>query len=561
MLREYQQKASDLAFDAYMNNALPSVVTAYTAAGKSHIIADLARRVHSHSGKRVLSLQPSKELVQQNYNKFLTTGNPASIFCGSITKDTRHPVVFATPQSVVKSLDKFKHNIALVIHDECHRTTPTHQRITGNVDAVEIGLTATPYRLGSGYIYAYDCNNNPMCDLAINPHYNKELINISGRYLLDNGYITPFVFDPAPESYDTSLLQLQANGRYSDADIDRAFHGHGRLTSKIVADIVERSMGRKKVLIFAATLQHCKEVLASLPPQISAIVDSKTKGRNEIIKEFQAGRLKYLVNKDILTTGFDDPEIDHIAFLRLSESVSLIQQMAGRGGRLHPDKKDCLISDYAGNIERHCPDGDIYNPAIDPSGIGKAKKIIDVECPKCHIVNHFRRRSDDNAPSNEFGYLIDLDGNPIKSEYGDIPSHFGRKCQAEQGCDYRWTSKQCPSCGVDNDIAAKYCVKCKQEIVDPNEKLRLYRKNLDNVQIDPIVYIGWQKIQGAKNMFIKADVKTDMRTFVAYLFPYMSMYRVLEKTAATSLKTVTYQKKGKYFNIMAFNQKPYEATR
>ena len=64
----------------------------------------------------------------------------------------------------------------------------------------------------------------------------------------------------------------------------------------------------------------------------------------------------------MLTTGFDASHVDVIAILRATESVGLMQQIIGRGLRIDAGKKDCLVLDYAENIERHCPDGDVFNP-------------------------------------------------------------------------------------------------------------------------------------------------------------------------------------------------------
>lgn len=77
-----------------------------------------------------------------------------------------------------------------------------------------------------------------------------------------------------------------------------------------------------------------------------------------LIEDFKAQRFRYLVNVAVLTTGFDAPHVDLIAILRPTESVSLYQQIVGRGLRLAPGKTDCLILDYAGNPH------DLYAPEV-----------------------------------------------------------------------------------------------------------------------------------------------------------------------------------------------------
>lgn len=104
-------------------------------------------------------------------------------------------------------------------------------------------------------------------------------------------------------------------------------------------------------MIFAATVEHAKEVYGLLPKGEAALVSAGTPPaeRDALITAFKQQQLRYLVNVAVLTTGFDAPHVDLIAILRPTESVSLYQQIVGRGLRLSPGKEDCLILDYAGN--------------------------------------------------------------------------------------------------------------------------------------------------------------------------------------------------------------------
>ena len=78
MLRPYQQAACDAVMDFVRKLREPCLVEAATGSGKSHIIAHLAHEIHCISAKRILCLAPSAELVEQNYEKYLLTGNKAS---------------------------------------------------------------------------------------------------------------------------------------------------------------------------------------------------------------------------------------------------------------------------------------------------------------------------------------------------------------------------------------------------------------------------------------------------------------------------------------------------
>lgn len=595
-LRGYQVAAHNAAIDWVRNCTEPGLIKAATGAGKSFIVASLAEALHDMSGgKHVLALAPSAELVLQNQAKFRLTGRPASMFSASAgQKCLRHPVVFGTPMTVANRISRFGSRFCGVILDEAHGITPT---VRGIIDSMRdqnpnlrvIGMTATPHRLGDGYIYRLDEHGRPMADYACrNPYFSKLLSRIEARELIDAGFLTePIVGAINVESYDTSGLELNSRWQFDSGAIDRAFHGHGRKTAAIIADVVHQSQGRMGVMIFAATVQHAHECMASLPPGLSAVVTGTTgkAERARILAAFLSRKIKYLVSVGTLTTGFDAPHVDVIALLRRTESVGLLEQIIGRGLRQHPEKDHTLILDYAGNIEAHCPDGDLFAPDIRASRSTGGNEYITVECPDCRSVQNFSARPNDGGYSiDQHGYFVDLDNNPIMTDHGPMPAHYGRRCQnllAAGGgrliqCAYRWTAKQCVTCGNDNDIAARYCAECRAELVDPNEKLRADFKALKRdptrIQCDRIVALTWSTtLARSGRECIKADFVTDYRSFSVWYpcsdpgseRPPMRKTRLfLEATREGRIpETVTYRKNAEtgFYDTLAFDQPADEA--
>lgn len=580
-LRPYQQDAHDRIIDYVRSYIEPCIVEAATGAGKSHIIAAVAGTIHDLSGKRVLCLQPSAELVTQNREKYLATGEPASVFSASAGgRCTIHPVVFGTPGTVKNAISRFSGDFAMVVVDECHEITPTIKAI---IDAMRlynpklrvVGFTATPYRLGTGYIYRIDehgrANTDDNCR---DPYFAKKVFTIGAHELIVQGYLTPpRIGDISAGPYDTDGLALNTRGQFDAAAVDRAYHGHGRKTAAVVADVVVQSIERRCVILFAATIQHAEEVFASLPPELSVIITSKTTDRKRIIRAIKSGAVKYVVNVGVLTRGFDASHVDVVALLRLTESVSLLQQMIGRGLRLHEDKQDCLVLDYAGNIERHMPDGDLFAPEVKATFKGTESTSIDVCCPLCGTEQAVSARPNpDSFGLSPDGYFLDLDGNKITTEYGDIPAHYNRRCNAllpaaggkfEQ-CSYRWTSKDCPTCGHDNDIAARYCKSCKAEIIDPNEKLKLefkaHKRDPKQIQTDRVLSMYSQEIVSkAGNDCLIVSFTTEYRSFSVYLrkdwHPY-KLYDTITQGGTVVPETVTYKKDAEtgYYNVLAYNK-------
>lgn len=588
-LRPYQQEAVDAAMAMLRKSTSPILIEAPTGAGKSHIIAALADELTTISGKSLLCVAPSAELVTQNHEKFcINAGRKASLYSASAgEKSLRHPVIFGTPLTVKNSLDKFRRKFCAVVLDEAHRITPTvSDIITGlrerNENLRVVGLSATPYRLGEGYIYRQDEKGRVHDEeRAKAPYFARRVYTIDARHLIDKGWLTPPVVGASSDSYDTSALELDRLGRFSPESVDRAFVGHGRKTAKIVEEIVNISRPRRGVLIFAATVAHAREVLASLPPALSAIVTGATKKREraKILARFKAQRIKYLVNVSVLTTGFDAPHVDVVALLRATESVALLQQMIGRGLRVFDGKADCLILDYADNVARHCPDGDLFDPEIRAgySGTGDAEDFV---CPDCRAVNQFTLRGNQkNATWDENGYLLDLTGARIVGEYGPEPVHYGRRCNGliPDGvggwirCAYRWTFKKCEECEAENDIAARFCCECREEIVNPNDKLKpsFEVKKSDPTQVQCDEIINWQvteTLSSSGNPMKRVSVVTAWRSFIA-LFPdqtgssfvqakYDRMQAMTDGWTQIP-ETVTYRKNNRgFYEVLAVNEDP-----
>lgn len=590
MLRPYQQEAHDAIISWIRKTTEPCCIEAATGAGKSHIIAELAKTIHTMSnGRHVLCLAPSAELVIQNSEKYALTGNKFSIFSASAgSKSLKHPVVFGTPLTVANRIKKFGSQFAMVVIDEAHGLTPTIRSIIDsmreqNPNLRVVGMTATPYRMNTGYIFDQWPDGKPVPEHETEKPYFARCVNqITARTLIDMGYLTkPVIGQIHAKSYHTLDMKLNSRGQFDAADVDRAYVGLGRTTADIIADVIAQSRDRQGVMIFAATVQHAHECLASLPPELSAIVtgDTPRQERNDIIARFKAREIKYIVNVSVLTTGFDAPHVDVIAMLRATELVGLLQQIIGRGLRISDGKDDCLILDYAENVERHCPDGDIFDPTIRTIKFKDEANYIKCRCPLCNAENEFKARPNTAGYEiNAHGYFTDLDGRSIGSEYGDVPAHYGRRCKSKVlisnqliQCGYRWTFKQCPHCEAENDIAARYCFECKGEIVDPNEKLRAAFKEMkaDPTRRQTDKVINWEvasTISQSGRECWRVNVTTPYRAFPFWIFKEPTWSKGFQDRAmflglgGKPPETITYAKEvdSKFYKVYAYNRKADE---
>ncbi|MFQ0974985.1 DEAD/DEAH box helicase [Vibrio campbellii] len=460
-LRPYQADSVKAVIHYFRKHTTPAVIVLPTGAGKSLVIAELARLAKG----RVLVLAHVKELVEQNHAKYEGYGLKGSIFSAGLgRKETDQQVVFASVQSVVRNLDSFKNQFSLLVIDECHRVpdekTSSYQKVITHLRELNpgikvLGLTATPYRLGMGWIYQYHTRGQVRTEES--RFFRDCIFELPIRYLLDENFLTPARIMDAPVlSYDFSQLKPANTGRYKEAEMDMVIDKAKRATPQIVEQIIQYAKERKGVMVFAATVRHAQEIHGLLPEGETAIVigDTPTPERDAIIQSFKNREIKYLVNVSVLTTGFDAPHVDLIAILRPTESVSLYQQIVGRGLRLSEGKSECLVLDYAGNSY------DLYQPEVGDPKPDSTSEIITIPCPACGFNNNFWGKLDSN------GFLLE---------------HFGRRCQGyfeddetgeREHCGYRFRAKYCGECGADNDIAARICHECDATLVDPDKKLK-----------------------------------------------------------------------------------------
>ena len=385
-LRPYQQDAVDAVWNHIAASDTNPAVVLPTGSGKTHVIAELCRDAVQKWNGRVIVVAHVKELLEQAAGKLQAVAPdlPVGVFSAGLgRRDLGYAVTIAGIQSVYQRAHDLG-PLDLVIVDEAHLIPPDgegmyrrfladardlcdHQRV--------IGLTATPYRMKTGTICGPESVLHEVCFEA------------GVRELIVQGYLCPLRSRAGKAVVDTSDIHVRG-GEFVAGELEDRMDEDG-LVEAACAEVVGATTERRSVLLFCSGVRHGEHVVRVLREKHGVecgFVEGGTpaRERDALIARFKSGDLKYLANVNVLTTGFDAPNVDCVAMLRPTMSPGLYYQMVGRGFRLAEGKTECLVLDFGGNVLRHGPvDAIRLADTKDASGEAPAK-----QCPECDALIH-----------------------------------------------------------------------------------------------------------------------------------------------------------------------------
>lgn len=360
-LRPYQTGGVNAAIAAFLRGK-PFVIQAATGAGKSLIISEICHRLN----QPVLILQPSKEILEQNYAKLKSYGiDDIGIYSASMNEKTIAKYTFATIGSIRNKPHLFKHFRHAII-DECHQvgiknTSSMYNSFFREVGITNIcGLTATPFRLenkfantGQGTTVYTGCIQM-LNRITRKPFFKSIEYKVEMMDLIEQG----FLLKPEYHLQSTDLSELIVNGsgtNYTPESVERWSDAKLTMLNTIAQTADQR---HKRVLVFCSSLRQCGRAVELLKAQgiHAEVLDGKTpkKQREDLIARFQDGRLKWVINVGTMTTGFDCPPLDCVILMRPTMSVALYIQIGGRCVRIDPNDKNktAHIYDFTGTVDK-----------------------------------------------------------------------------------------------------------------------------------------------------------------------------------------------------------------
>lgn len=359
-LHDYQKTLVNKTRKSYADGYKSPCVVAPCGAGKSVIIAEIAR-LTTDKNNRVLFIVHRNELIEQIKGSFEFNNVNIDL------------VEFGMVQTIVRRLEKTVKPSLIIVDENHHSLAKSYRKIFDYFSDVPLlGFTATPIRL----------NGSGLGDI------NDILIEeVSAKWLIENNYLSPYKYY-APRLIDTETLKLNSMREFSSTSIDKAMN-----ENKIYGDVIkhyQQLADGEQAIVYSHSVDASKEVASEFTNAgyNAAHIDGKTPKleRDSIIDDFRTGKVNILTNCDIVGEGFDVPECSTVIMLRPTESLSLYIQQSMRGMRYRPNKTSIII-DHVDNVRRHgLPDAD-RQWSLEGSKKTEPQNEINVkECLNCFAV-------------------------------------------------------------------------------------------------------------------------------------------------------------------------------
>ena len=341
-LRQYQREAIEAVLAARRSGVRRMLVCLPTGAGKTVIFSHLAQLAR----RQVLVLAHREELLSQAREKLQNALQETAVVAleRGAERGAHDAKVLVCS---IRSLHEQRlaevirgRNVGLVIYDECHHAAAEDNlrvlRQIGVFDAdwqgTLLGFTATTAR-GDGK--------------GLEEVFERIVYSRTLPDLIDAGYLSKLRGFRISTAAD--LTRLSPGGSdFREEELAEAVDIEER--NALVARSIQELARDRRTIAFCVTVNHARNLCRSLNvlgvPAGVVHGAMRSEQRARALADFREGTTQVLCNVAVLTEGFDDPGVSCVAMARPTRSEGLYAQCVGRGTRLHPGKKDCLILDF-----------------------------------------------------------------------------------------------------------------------------------------------------------------------------------------------------------------------
>lgn len=400
-LREYQKEALKQVYDDLNQDDNPVLLQAIMGAGKSIMACRLVERFYNTTNRTFLILSHKREITQQFYETFLKATNipknDIGICCSGLgSKEIKKRVTVGTIQTYFNV--KFPVPVSLLILDECHKvsvdTGSQYDTIINRLNALSptmriLGLTATPSRLGHGYIYG-DKHRPGRYNLfpKVNHKIEYETLKNQGHLVELRGKVATH------KTLQQDLDRVQISGDYTLQELGDVMSQQRHIETAVDA-IEQYCQPYKKICVFCCTISHAEKLNELLGDESTTVHSQLTSmDRFSNMEDWKSGRKRIITSVMILSEGFDLPALDCLVMVRPTLSSVLFMQSVGRVLRTHPSKDHGFLLDLTPNTEYFGTNLDRIKVSV-PKGvqnlIDQKQELIKL-CPQCEKEVHVALR-------------------------------------------------------------------------------------------------------------------------------------------------------------------------
>ncbi len=348
-LYEHQEITLEHIKENRQNGIRAFLIVFPTAAGKSKIVEeDIKEFCKSRKKTNVLIMAPNSSIVRDWENRVIKA-----------LPELKNNIQIVTMQYMSRHYLEYssKYFDYIVVDEAHHAVAPVTKRVIQYFEPdFLVGLTATDQRPDKKKLESVFGSYNT--GLSLKEAMEKEIVARANVYRIET---------------NIDLSHVRFNGKdYVNADLEKSI----RVTSRneLIVDVLQQyftegELGKRQGVIFCINVKHAEEMerLLNKACLSASSYTGKTKNPQKVMADFKAGEIRFLCACEMISEGWDYPELGILVMARPTLSKVLYLQQIGRGLRLTDTKKNVFVIDVVdeyGGMVKACSLNSIFNNSL-----------------------------------------------------------------------------------------------------------------------------------------------------------------------------------------------------